>query len=55
MEYNKFLTFKEYKKEYYDIFSRIVKGNDLSYDKYIKNTIVYIGSFNLYKLLLSRL
>ena len=25
-------------KEYYDIFSRIVKGNDLSYDKYIKNT-----------------
>lgn len=55
MEYNKFLTFKEYKKEYYDIFSRIVKGNDLSYDKYIKNTIEYIGSFKLYKLLLSRL
>lgn len=55
MKYNKFLTFKEYKREYYDIFSRLVTGNDLSYDKYTKNTIEYINSFKLYKLLLLRL
>lgn len=55
MEYNKFLTYKEYKKEFYDIFSRIVIGNELSYDKYIKNTMEYKSTFKMYKLFLSRL
>ncbi len=55
MEYNKFLTYKEYKKEFYDIFSRIVIGSELSYDKYIKNTMEYKTTFKIYKLFLSRL
>lgn len=55
MEYNKFLTYKEYKKEFYDIFSRIVIGSELSYDKYIKNTMEYKATFKMYKLFLSRL
>lgn len=55
MEYNRFLTYNEYRKIFFNTFDKIIIGSDLSYDKYIRTTLEYKETFKLYKLYLTRL